>query len=77
MQSAASKQQLLDQLHSERNKWQRLLDEIGKDRLELPGVTERWTMKDTIAHLTTWWRREIAMLAAVKRGERPPVEPPQ
>jgi hypothetical protein len=34
-------------------------------------------MKDTIAHLTTWSRREVACLAAGQRGERPPDHPPQ
>ena len=72
-----SKQQLLHQLRHERSEWERLLAAIGNHRLKLPCVTDRWTMKDTIAHLTTWWRREIAWLAAAKRGERPEDHPPQ
>lgn len=75
MELPSNKQQLLDQLRQERNEWERLLASIGKDRLELPGVSEQWTMKDTIAHLTTWWRREVARLAAAQRGESPPGHP--
>ncbi|MDP9311035.1 MAG: ClbS/DfsB family four-helix bundle protein [Chloroflexota bacterium] len=30
-----------------------------------------------MAHLTTWWRRETARLAAAQRGERPSEHPPQ
>jgi hypothetical protein len=75
MKLPGNKQQLLDQLHQERSDWKGLLEKIGKDRFELPGVTDQWTMKDTIAHLTTWWRREVARLAAVQRGERPPNHP--
>src|SRR5215216_6003714 len=77
MEVPTSKQQLLEQLQQERSEWESLLAKIGNHRLELPGVTDRWTMKDTIAHLTTWWRREVARLAAVQRGERPPDHPPQ
>jgi hypothetical protein len=72
-----TKQQLLDQLARERRLWEALLAEIGPARMELPGVTGDWTMKDTIAHITTWWRREVARLAAAQRDERPPDHPPQ
>ncbi len=33
--------------------------------------------KDTIAHLTTWWRREVGRLASMQRGERPIDHPSQ
>lgn len=77
MELPSSKQQLLDQLRHERIEWKGLLAKIGETRLELVGVTDRWTMKDTIAHLTTWWRREVARVAAVQRGDHPPAHPPQ
>ena len=75
--AARTKQQLIDQVHAEQAAWEALLAEMGPDRLEIPGVTDAWTMKDTIAHLATWWRREVARLAAVQRGERPPAHPAQ
>jgi len=77
MPAATTKQQLLHQLQQERAIWQELLAEIGPERMEMPGVTGDWTMKDTIAHLNTWWRREAALLVAAQRGERPPDHPPQ
>src|SRR5262245_22152690 len=72
-----TKQQLLDQVQQEGEIWEGLLAEIGPERMEVPGVTGDWTMKDTIAHMTTWWRREVSLLAAAERGERPPDHPPQ
>jgi hypothetical protein len=72
-----TKQQLLDQVQQEWGLWEALLAEIGPERMEVPGVTGDWTMKDTIAHLITWWRREVALLASVQRNERPPDHPPQ
>jgi len=77
MSVPTTKQQLLDQVQQERAHWEGLLAEIGLERMEVPGVTGDWTLKDTIAHMTTWWRREVALLASVQRGERPPDHPPQ
>jgi hypothetical protein len=77
MPEPATKQQLLDRVQQEHALWENLLAEIGPERMEVPGVTGDWTMKDTIAHLTTWGRREVALLAAAQRGERPPDHPPQ
>jgi hypothetical protein len=48
-----------------------LLAETGTHRMEQVGVTPNWNIKDTVAHFTTWWRREVACLAAAGRGERP------
>jgi hypothetical protein len=77
MPVSTTKQQLLDQVQQEREQWESLLGEIGTERMEVPGVTGDWTMKDTIAHMTTWWRREVSLLAAAQRDERPPDHPPQ
>jgi hypothetical protein len=74
---SGTKQQLLDQLQQERQQWEGLLAEVGMQRMETPGVAGEWTMKDTIAHMVTWWRREVALLAAVQRDEQPPDHPPQ
>ncbi|MCX6043970.1 MAG: ClbS/DfsB family four-helix bundle protein [Chloroflexi bacterium] len=71
-----TKQQLIAQLQQERATWEDLLAEIGLERMEIPGVTADWTMKDTLAHLTTWWRREMARAAAAQRDEIPPDHPP-
>jgi hypothetical protein len=77
MSVPTTKQQLLDQVQQEREQWESLLDEIGTERMEVPGVTGDWTMKDTIAHMITWWRREVSLLAAAQRDERPSDHPPQ
>ena len=77
MSAPTTKQQLLEQVQQEREQWEGLLAEIGLERMEVPGVTDDWTMKDTIAHMTTWCRREVGLLAAAQRGERPPDHPPQ
>ena len=77
MSVPTTKTQLFTQLQQEHAYWEALLAEIGRERMEEPGVTGDWTMKDTIAHLTTWWRRRVAQLEAARRGERPVDHPPQ
>ena len=77
MSVPTTKQELLERVQQERELWEGLLAEIGPERMEVPGVTGDWTMKDTIAHMTTWWRREVALLGSARRGERAPDHPPQ
>lgn len=73
----STKQQLLERVRQERAAWETTLASVGEERMDLPGVMGPWTFKDTVAHLTTWWRREVARLAAAQRGERPPDHPSQ
>jgi len=77
MRAAQTKQQLIERIDEEHARWEALLKEVRPDCLEIPGVTGQWTMKDTIAHLTTWWRREVGRLASMQRGERPIDHPSQ
>jgi len=72
-----SKQQLLEQIEHARSQWEALLAEIGLERMMMPGAMGDWTGKDVVAHLTTWWRREVAGLEAVRRGEQPEPHPSQ
>ena len=73
----SAKRQLLDRVHQQRAHWDALLAEVGEERMELPGVTDDWTFKDIVAHLTAWWRREVGCVEAVRRGEQPVPHPDQ
>jgi hypothetical protein len=77
MVTSESKQQLLERVRQERASWQAILVQVSEGRMNVPGAMGDWTFKDTVAHLTTWWRREVARLSAAQRGERPPDHPPQ
>jgi len=74
---ADTKAALLDDLRRQRAAWDALLAEVGEARMERPGVTPDWTFKDLIVHLTTWWRRRVAVLAEVARGAEPTPHPRQ
>jgi hypothetical protein len=77
VRTIVTKQQLVEQLRQERARWEALLATVGDERMEVPGSLDAWTFKDTIAHLTTWWRRSVAGLADVRRGEQPAAHPSQ
>ena len=70
-----TKQQLIERIQQERASWEALLAEIGEERMTQPGAMGEWSFKDTVAHLITWWRWEIARLEAARQGEDPPYDP--
>jgi hypothetical protein len=66
---------LLAELNSENEAWEALLAQIGKERLEEPGVAGEWSVKDVVAHLTAWRRRTVGRLEAVANGRPEPTPP--
>jgi hypothetical protein len=38
-----------------------------------PGVTKAWSVRDIIAHVTTWDEEELKHLPAILKGRRPPL----
>ncbi|MEZ4731229.1 MAG: ClbS/DfsB family four-helix bundle protein [Caldilineaceae bacterium] len=69
------KAELLHWLQEEYQQWDTLLDQIGPERMDQPGVNGDWSMKDTIAHLTGWHRWLVARLQATQRSEPEPSPP--
>jgi len=69
------KSELLTWLQEEYQQWQALLDQIGPERMEQPGVAAHWSIKDIIAHLTGWNRHLVARLQAAQQGHPQPPPP--
>jgi hypothetical protein len=70
-----SKTELLAQIDEETAVWDRLLAEVGEERMLLPGATDAWTFKDVMTHLIGWRRRTLARLEAAQQGTEPPPPP--
>ena len=70
-----NKSELLDWLRDDYRQWEELLEQIGPERMEQPGVNGVWFMKDIVAHLTGWQPRVNANLQAALRGESEPPPP--
>ena len=66
---------LLNGLRVEYQRWEAFLEQIGPTRMDQPGVTGDWSIKDIVAHLTGWRRRTVARLRAAQRGEPEPPPP--
>lgn len=66
-----SKAQLLDDLQHEQAEFEALLDEISDERMT-QRLTEEWSFKDVVAHLTGWRRRTVARFQAALRREPMP-----
>ena len=65
--------ELLSGLANEYRRWEALLEQIGPQRMDQPGVAGHWSVKDIVAHLTGWRRRTVARLQAAKSsGPEPP-----
>jgi hypothetical protein len=63
---------LLAELDGENQRWERLLGDIGADRMEEPGVAGAWSIKDIVAHLAAWRRRTVGRIEAVANGQPEP-----
>lgn len=69
------KSELLHWLHNEYRQWEALLDQIGLERMDQPGVNDQWSFKDLVAHLTGWQPRLLGRIQAAQRGEPEPPPP--
>lgn len=75
MDSTASKARLLDELRDEQARWEAFLQDIGEDHMTQPGVAGEWSVKDVVAHLTSWRRWTVARFQAALRHEPTPTPP--
>ncbi len=79
-QPAASmtKAKLLAELRAARAEWDALLALVeaarGKAAFTTPGVAGAWSLRDLIAHLTSYDRWYVEAAQAQLRGEPPPVD---
>src|SRR5882672_5640041 len=45
---------------------------LSGSQLIAPGVTGNWSVKDILAHVTTWEEEALKHLPLILRGEKPP-----
>jgi hypothetical protein len=63
---------VLAKIDQERTDWETLLAEIGEERMETPGASGDWTVKDVIAHISGWDRPYMDQFTAVLAGTAVP-----
>ncbi len=70
------KSELLERIQTEHEKLSETLQGLSEpDMLQL-GVTEEWSVKDVLAHLTDWEQRLLNWYQAGLRGQVPPLPAP-
>ena len=67
-----AKERLLARLESAWQDFTASYDGLAVAALETAGVTRAWSVRDIIAHVTSWEEEALKHLPHVLRGERPP-----
>ena len=75
MGTTVSKAQLLNDLQDEQAQFDALLGAIGEAHMTQPNVAGDWSIKDIVAHLTSWRRRTVASFQAALHHESSFVPP--
>jgi hypothetical protein len=63
---------LLEQIDRAWMSFQESYDGLSESILVAPGVTKSWSVKDIIAHVTTWEEEALKHLPAILENRRPP-----
>jgi hypothetical protein len=66
------RQQLLRRLETAWRDFQLSHAGLTEEQLLERGVTGKWSVRDILAHVTTWEEEALKHLPAILRGERPP-----
>jgi len=74
MDTPITKAGLLHELRAVRAEWDALMAEVGAARMTKPGAAGDWSVKDVIAHLTSYNRWFVHASEAHFRGEMPPLD---
>jgi hypothetical protein len=63
-----NKQELLSKIETAHSEWQSLIAEVDQARLSEPGVTGDWSVKDLVAHVSSWQQRVLDRMDADTTG---------
>lgn len=70
MHEPTSKTKLIEAMVSARNELDSLIHQIQRSTMTLPGASGEWSVKDIVAHITSY-DRWLALTLAI-RGQKPP-----
>jgi len=71
-----AKEQLLEKMRNSYETFTALISPLSEAQLTTPDVNDGWSIKDNIAHLSAWHRRQIARNEAVYQGVEIPDSTP-
>ncbi len=76
MTEQITKQELLNQIESERRRLEATLAQLSEEQVLRPGVEGEWSVKDILIHIVVWEQRMIGWVNQGLRGERVRMLPP-
>jgi hypothetical protein len=71
-----NKIELLDQIRNEHGLLEATLARLSHAQMLLPGVDGEWSVKDALAHISTWERWMFRWTNSLLQGERPDTPDP-
>ena len=71
MTETMDKATLLDKMHKGYDELDALIITFTPEQMTTEGVSETWSIKDILAHLTCWQQRTLDRLAAAAHNEEP------
>lgn len=74
MSDTITKAKILDELRASRAEWDALMKEVPPERMLESGATGVWSVRDVIAHLSSFDRWFVNASEAQFRGEPPPMD---
>ena len=75
MTKQTSKDQLLNDIHTERGRLEKNLAVLSAEELIQPGVTGTWSVKDILAHVVAWERLFLNWYSTGVQGRTPDITP--
>jgi len=67
------REQLLTRLDERWNEFKESFAGLTQEQMLRPGVTELWSVKDVVAHVSTWEEEALKYLPIVLAGKKPPL----
>ena len=72
MPETIAKDALLDNIQTGYKQFETLLAPLSEEQMTTPSVNGAWSIKDNIAHLTSWQDYVLRQLQGVMAGKEPP-----
>ncbi|GHO46230.1 DinB family protein [Ktedonospora formicarum] len=73
MAEVFSKLGLIQDIQREYQQFMELISSLSEEQLSTPGVNSPWSVKDNLAHLTTWQEYMLSRLKSIDSDREPPV----
>jgi len=76
MAEQMDKTRILDEMRAKHAALEEILTRLDETLMTTAGVNGNWSIKDIMAHITSWHQRLLAWLRAASRNEEPAISGP-